>query len=459
MEALAMAGKVVLNRFIRGNPLAVMTRCIVGGLVNEELDKVFDQNRSRQYSDMIKFSTVAMSMAEIALGTIRNRNQAYRKYKDELQVSLEAYYGKINRTELSVSEAVVRYSAEQARTLLQQLDFQPWEVLPGYRCLSIDGNHFQKTEKRLKETRGLCAAPLPGTVVARYDHQTGLFDQAYLLEDAHAQEATVLDRVVEDIAQNDLVIADRHFCIVRFLQRIAARCGCFVIRQHGRLKGNLLGKRKRIGKIDSGVVYEQALEIGNEGETLVVRRITVELNDPTRDGDTELHLLSNVPVADASACELAQIYRERWEIENAFHVLTMTLTCEMKGNCFPRCALFLFCMAMLAYNARQILLAALYAEHEQEDVERMSQQQVSLDTVSPMAGMLTAINEQEWRELTPPTASGLATFLRQVSRHVKVRSYRKSVRGPKKPPPKRKRCKAGTHVSTHRLLQDRKQRC
>lgn len=454
-----MTGKVMLNRFIQENPLAVMTRCIIGGLVNEELDKVFEQNRSRQYRDTVKFSTVAMSMAEIALGTVRNRNQAYRKYKDELQVSLEAYYGKINRTELSVSEAVVRYSAEQASTLLRQLDFQSWEVLPGYRCLSIDGNHFQKTEKRLKETRGLCAAPLPGTVVARYDHQTGLFDQAYLLEDAHAQEASVLDRVVEDIARNDLVIADRHFCIVRFLRQIAARCGCFVIRQHGRLKGTLQGKRQRIGQIDSGVVYEQALEIGNEGETLIVRRITVELNEPTRDGDRELHILSNVPVADASACELAQIYRERWEIENAFHVLTMTLTCEMKGNCYPRCALLLFCLAMLAYNARQILLSALYAEHEQEEVERMSQHQVSLDIVLPMAGMLTAINEQEWRELTPQTARGLATFLRRVSRHVKVRAYRKSVRGPKRPPPKRKRCKAGTHVSTHRLLQDRKQRC
>ena len=55
--------------------------------------------------------------------------------------------------------------------------------------------------------------------------------------------------------------------------------------------------------------------------------------------------------------------------------------------------------------------------------------------------------------------SGLATFLRNVSRHVNVRSYRKSVRGPKKPPPHRKRCKAGIHVSTHRLLQQRKQRC
>ncbi len=454
-----MSGKAVLERFVKENPLAVMTRCIVRALMSEEVNEVFDKCRSRQYDDTIKFSTVATSMAEIALGTIKNRHQAYRAYKEELEASAVAYYGKLNRTEPSISEGMVSFSADRAGEMLNNLEFQPWEVLPGYRCFALDGNHLQKTEKRLKETRGLCAMPLPGTVVARYDYQTGLFDRAYLLEDAHAQESEVLDRVVEDLSRHDLVIADRHFCIVRFLLKLAARCGFFVIRQHGRLKGKLLGNRRRIGRVETGVVYEQSLEISDGEETFIVRRVTVILDEPTRDGDTEIHILSNVPTSDATACQLAELYRRRWEIENAFFVLTTTLTCEEKANCFPRCALFLICMAMLAYNCRQVLLAALYAEHPQEDVDRMSQYQVALDIVQPMPGMETAINEKEWDELTPQTPSGIAKFLRRVSRHVDVRAYRKSVRGPKRPQPKRKRCKAGTHVSTHRLLQGRKKRC
>lgn len=454
-----MSGNAILERFIDKYPLAVMTRSIADCLLDERVDDVFQQNRSRQYDDTIKFSTVATSMAEIALGTVENRNQAYRKYKQELQVSAVAYYGKLNRTEPAISEGMVRYSAQRAGELLDELGFEPWEVLPGYRGLTFDGNHLQKTQKRLKETRGLCAAPLPGTVVARYDHQRGLFDQAYLLEDAHAQEATVLERAVEDLRERDLVIADRHFCIVGFLLKIAARCACFVIRQHGRLKGKLLGKRKRIGRTDSGMVYEQALEIHNGDDTLVIRRISVELDEPTRDGEVEIHILSNVPPEHADARRLAEIYRQRWEIENAFYVLTTTMNCEAKSNCHPRCALFQFCMAMLAYNCRQVLLAALYAEHKQEDVEAMSQYNVSIDIVSPMEGMVTAITEQEWTALTPQSSSGRASFLRRVAGRVNVRAYRKSVRGPKKPPPQRKRCKAGTHVSTHRLLAERKQRC
>ena len=105
-----MSGKIVMDRFIEKNPLAVMTRSIVGALMGEEVEEVFQENRSRQYDDTIKFSTAAMSMCEIALGTVKNRNQAYLKYKEELNASVVAFYGKLNRTELSISEGMVRYS-------------------------------------------------------------------------------------------------------------------------------------------------------------------------------------------------------------------------------------------------------------------------------------------------------------------------------------------------------------
>jgi hypothetical protein len=454
-----MSGKATLERFVSKHPLAVMSRCVIEALFDERLDQVFEEQRGRQYEDTIKFSVIARSMAEIALGTVENRNQAYRKFQEELQASKEAYYGKVNRTEPGVSEGVVAYSAQRADELMTHLSFRRREAVAGYRCFSLDGNHLQQTEKRLPETRGLCAAPLPGTIVARFDHQTQLFDCAYLLEDAHAQESSVLNRALADLRPRDLIIADRHFCIVAFLLKLAAQGSCFLIRQHGRLQGKLLGKRRYVGQTATGVVYEQSLKIVAGDQTLVVRRITVCLNEPTRDGERELHLLSNVPVEDADGCELADLYRQRWEIENAFYLLTMTLTCEMPSNCHPRCALLLFCMALAAYNCRQVLLAALFAEHDPAAVEEMSQYQLALDIIRPLEGMLTAIDECEWRELVPCTTRARAAFLRRVSRHVAVASYRKSIRGPKRPPRPRQRCRAGTHVSTARLLKTRSQSC
>jgi hypothetical protein len=458
-EAIRMSAKKTLDKFIKKNPLTVMTRCIMGAVIGSEFDELFADNRCQQYDSEIKFSTLGLAIGEIALGTLENRNQAYLKYQEDLNVSSQAFYGKVNRSEPTISEAAVRHSAQQASQMMGHLDFVPWEVLPGYNCVSLDGNHMGKTEKRLKETRGLCAAPLPGTVVALFNHQSCLFENAYLLEDGHAQELTVLDQVVEDIQPIDLVMADRHFCITNFLLRIAAASGFFVIRQHGRLKGELLGKRQKIGRTETGEVFEQSLKIQDRDRILVVRRITVCLDEATRDGDEELHLLSNVPATDASALELAQLYRRRWEIENAFHTLTMTLNCEMKSNCYPRAALLQFCMALVAYNCRQVLLAALFAEHDQENVEQLSQYHVSKQITRPMEGMLTAIDEADWAELTPSTKPAIANFLRDVSRHVPVKKYRKTVRGPKKPKPKRKRCKAGTHVSTAKLLAKRKTTC
>jgi hypothetical protein len=40
-----------------------------------------------------------------------------------------------------------------------------------------------------------------------------------------------------------------------------------------------------------------------------LRRVTVVLDQPTRDGDTEIHLLTNLPVRHARAEVVAGLYR------------------------------------------------------------------------------------------------------------------------------------------------------
>ena len=167
------------------------------------------------------------------------------------------------------------------------------------------------------------------------------------------------------------MIADRHYCIVAFLTNIAEAGSFFVIRQHGRLKGVLPGKRRRIGRISTGMVYEQEFRLSAADDAKTVRRITVELDEPTRDGDEVIHVLTNLP-SDVSATEVAELYRHRWEDETAFNILQMTLTCEIPGIGHPRAAAFLFCMSMLAFNLRQTIFAALFATHDEEDAEELS---------------------------------------------------------------------------------------
>lgn len=455
-----MAKDGLLQRFIQTRPLSVMTRCVLDEMMSNA-DDIFEASRKRQYHREILFSQMANAIAEVVLGFCDSPNQAYKEYRDELSVSSTAFYNKLNRIETSTTEAFVRHSFTEALGFLDALNYEPWTYLDGYRCRAIDGNHIQASENRIKELRSTWAAPLPGTVVAMLDMQTELIDKVFLIEDGHAQERTVLDKVLEDVEPKDLIIGDRHYCTIGFLAGIANRGGFFVIRQHGTLRGELIGKRTSCGRSDTGEVFEQALEIGKTAKKpgLRVRRITVELDEPTRDGDMEIHILSNVPTSDASAIELSDLYRSRWEIERVFYIVTTSLTCEVRGLGHPLAALFMFCMAIAGYNATRVMMSALMAAHGDEVVEQLSHYSMALEIRRGFDGLEIAIPDDEWLALLPSTTHGKARFLVRVAQHVDLKRHRKSNRGPKRPPPKKTPYQNGSHVSTAKVLRQRRERC
>ena len=448
--------KTQLDRFIKKAPFAVMTRGVITAMLGgKELTELFDSQAEQQYSRQISFMAVVGSMAEVALGTGKSKNQAYNEFAEEINASKTAYYNKLNRTELQLSEALVRFSAEKAQALLHQMDFQQWELLPGYRCYSIDGNHFGQSERRLKEARTLSAPPLPGTVVAKYDHQTGLFCDAYAMECGHAQENSVIDRVIAGAKPKEVYLADRLYCTKQFVFGFARVDAFFIVRQKMTFTGEPVGKRKRVGESETGVVFEQAVQVTQGEETRTIRRITVELFKSTRDGDAEIHLFTNLPHS-VEALSIADAYRSRWEIETAFYQLTTTLCCESKGNCHPRCAILQFCIAMVAYNARRLLFAALYAVHDEEDVDNLSEFKISVQTTRHIEGLCVAVEHDEWQTLVGETPRAQIAFLYRIAKTIDPKRYKKSIRGPKKPPPEKKKMSRTSHLSAKKLLNQRK---
>ena len=446
-----MQGQEVFERFGIAAPFALMTRLIAKQFIGNHLDGVFEEHRRTQYEYILTFSAVANAVADVAMNFSENFNQAYKVHKEDLSVSLQSFYDKIKGVESSVSEAVVQASAAQASDFQDQLGYAPWEVVAGYRCFAVDGNFLSKTHKRLGPLREADGAPLPGKVIARFDLGRQVFDRAYLLEDAHAQESSTCAAIANGLQPMDLVIADRNFCVVPFLERINSNGACFVIRQHGRLKGVLLGKRRYIGSSNTGKVYEQAMQLSRQANSLIVRRITVELDKPTRDNDTELHLLTNLP-EDVSGLVAAESYRHRWEEETAFHVLQMTFTCEHASVGHPHAALFLFCLSMVAFNLRQVLFAALFAEHDEEDVIEASHFHISKDISDHTPGMLIAISASQWAKFIPKTIRDISNVLREIASTIDMKKYRKARRGVKKKKPFRSRNVPSSHISTARQL-------
>jgi hypothetical protein len=449
----AMSGSKLLNAFLKKCPFAVLTQAAMRGVIADEFDQVFEDNRSQQYERTLAFSAMATAVADVVLRFADNFRQAYATHKENLRVSLTSFYNKINATELQISEAIVARSAERAAQMQDQLGFRPWEVLPGHRVYALDGNHLPESQKRLKALRQLHDAPLPGTVVARFDLQRQLFDRAYLLADAHAQESTTLDGALEDLQPGDVVMADRHYCILGFLLAANQKGVHFVIRQHGRFKGVLVGERRKIGRIPTGMVYEQVIKTSSAADALVMRRITVELDEPTRDGDRVIHLLTNLP-ARVSALSIAKGYRHRWEEETGFYYLTTTLTCELSSVSDPQAALFLFCMAMMAFNIRQVVFAALYAEHNEELVNEVSHHALSVEVARFTDGMLVVLDDVFWQRLLGSTTADIVETLRMCSRQIDLKRYRKSRRGPKQKVLKPPRTRPKTHVSTAKILKE-----
>lgn len=229
---------------------------------------------------------------------------------------------------------------------------------------------------------------------------------------------------------------------------IIAKKGAFIIRQHGRLKGQLIGERRQVGRASGGMAYEQHLRVGD----MILRRVTVELDEPTRDGDKEIHLLTNLPESKADAAKVSDIYRQRWEMENGFNVLTTALTCEVKSLGHPLAALFVFCTAMLAFNALRVLNTALVAVHGADAVAELSSYSQSLEIAKAADGMNVALTPDDWQKLLPKTARGRAAFLKMVAAHVDLKRHQKSHRGPKKKPPQRTGYKNGGHVSTAKII-------
>ena len=285
-----------------------------------------------------------------------------------------------------------------------------------------------------------------------------LITDVFLHEDGHAQERRLIAQVLQHVREDQLWIEDRNFCTLGLMFGMARRGAAFVVRQHGQLSGELLGRATRQGTARSGPVYEQPMLVRDpdSGETMRVRRITIKLQEPTRDGDTVLHMLSNVPLPRASAAHLARLYGKRWSIETAFLEITTTLSCEINTLGYPKAALFTFCLALLAYNAVSLIKAALRSAHGRQKVnDEVSSSYLALEIGRTYDGMMIAIPAPHWALFRELPTQEFANVLRELASAVNLTRYRKHPRGPKKKPPERTAYQNGKHISTAKLLAQR----
>ena len=448
----------VFERFVDRTPFAVMSRSLLERTLKPEaLDGLFEDQAQTQYTRELTFSSVVDLMGQVVTSAFPSVRAAFLDKSFAISVSLTSLYNKLQGIEAAVSAQLVAHTARQLQPLLQRIGGGLPEAIPGYPMHVLDGNAIAATEHRLAETRDHSAAPLPGKSLCVFRPAYQLVTDVVLCEDGHAQERSLVDPILALVENGSLWVADRNFCFQRFLLEIARKLGFFVIREHAGLNFRVVGPLKSRGRSETGEVFEQAIVIQpEEGAALRLRRIVVKLDKATEDGDRELAVVTNLPAA-VSAVMVAEAYRTRWTIEGGFLDLTTTLDCEINTLCYPRAALFVFCVAVLAYNLQSAIKGVLRSEYGAETVEAdLSRYFLSDEIGQVYRGMMVAVPAEEWTIFGEMDLGAYVAFLRRLATKVDFARYPKARRVAKKPKPKRHSDPERPHVSVAKLLLARK---
>lgn len=445
----------ILARFAQRTPVSVMVRgTLEYALAPDALDALFRDTADQQYEKQLLFSSVVDLMGLVVARVQPSLNAAYQAVSDTLPVSLTSIYNKINGTEPSVSAALVAHCAERLRPVITKMapGLKPW--LPGYRTRVVDGNHLTATQRRLGVLWECSAGPLPGQALVVLEPDVMLVTHMLPCEDGHAQERSMTPELLALVEAGDCWIADRNFCTSALLNGIAARGAFFAIRHHANLRIVSSGTPRRRGRTETGEIFEHKVTLESEdGVLMEVRRILVRLEKPTRDGELELAVITNVPASDASAIQIAELYRKRWTLETLFFELTQMLEGELNTMGYPRAALLGFAIALVSYNLISTTKSAMRAAFGSEKVEEeVSNYYIANEARVMKEGLDVVTDPEDWEPFQTVSAETLAKDLVELARNIRLPAFKRHKRGPKKPVPKRTKHTDSPHVSTARLL-------
>ena len=452
LKEMGLACPRELAPFIQQAPLPVLVRSCLEWLIDQaSLEALFEQTAEEQYTRELTLSFMVDLMLDVACGIAPSASAALKAHRDGMTVSRQAFYGKLQRMEPAVSAAIVRRVAELANSIIEQLGVAQAEPIPGYRARIVDGTVMGgRCDHRIKPLRTVRAAGMTCMSLAVYAPAQQVILQIVPEQDAYTQERARMDQL--QIGAGEVWVGDRNFCIRSLLFRIHRAQSTFLMRWHGNacpfeeIAPLRQAKGTRIGAQEQPVWLQDP----QTEEWLQVRRIVLQLAQPTRSGDEELILITNLPET-VHADHLCEVYQERWQIEVQYQRLTQQLHCEPPGLNHPCAALFAFAMSVTAANALAVVQQALRAQHGREAVQELSYYQVVLEVAQVWLGMAIVMPTERWKFVRDFTPENMASWLNYIAQRVPINHYRRSCRGPKKPPP-RKQASKHHHYSNKRLL-------
>ncbi|NRB42616.1 MAG: hypothetical protein HRU20_29810 [Pseudomonadales bacterium] len=107
--------------------------------------------------------------------------------------------------------------------------------------------------------RDTAAGALLGKSLVVYDPTLEMAVDVFPCEDGHAQERSLLDRVLYTVESGDVFVMDRNFFVRKFLANIASLKGYLICRHHHHHQQcpmTAQGEERLLGETETGQVFE-----------------------------------------------------------------------------------------------------------------------------------------------------------------------------------------------------------
>ena len=450
---MAMSGMQAAERV---SPMTVLVRGYLERWLNRPvLERLQEQVDSANYERKITLEAFLAVMLDAVVGMQPSVHAAATARRDQWQGSLQALYGKLGRVDPLFSSDLVRQTAAKITPLIHTLRIQDdWAG----RVKVLDGTMPDASENRLGVLRGLKAAGLPAQCVVVYDRASGICDRVVVDEDAYANERTLADRILMEVEPGEIYVADRGFSTSRIMAELIDHQAFFVIREHRQaLVYEEQATPQASGRCSSGATSEGSVRLYDRfsDRSWTLRRIVLEFDEPTCEGETELRLLTNLP-KNKAASRIAELYRDRWTVERHFHLIKRELKGQMPSLGEPRAAIFILCLALAAGNVL-MMLKALQRSRGPKDVNpnrTLSGYYVALEISRSYAAIEALTTARDWQRIAQLSEAELLKWSRRLADQIDWTRYLTHPRGPKHPPPPRTPRENRRHYSTHRLKQE-----
>lgn len=454
-------------RFVLGKtPLAEAVWLLFDNVLSDSfLGDFYDAHRGLCYEREFSFANIVHLVNDTLL---RNESRAQPTLVDHEQsercpASEQAFYGKLRRMPVSLSEAFLLQATSRLRPWMPKAPaVELPKSLDAFRVLVFDGKTFKKAAKRLKPVRGRAGRALGGRALVALELSTGLLVGMAADPDAHVNEAKLVPRLLpmlrEHVPGTHLYVADRGFGDLAQFKRCTDEGHHCVLRLH---KKSVFTpdptQPVRTGVDDRGRTWKD--EIGtlssNREGSRPARRITLE-----RSGDEPLQIVTDLLDADRfPANDLLDLYRKRWNIESVFQKISDVFHLTHLIGSSPKAIIFQAAFCMVIANLLQVI-QAIVADTQNRKPSSISTYNLFKDLHKQLNGLFLFVTPTQLIKAFEEHAKEIKDLGSHLVAILGAAWHKRWIKSPpKKNHPKKVKHKRGHagHFSIHRVLLENQQ--